>query len=244
MTTTTLIREPALDEPGLHEPALDEAALIATYEALEARPTYELAKRALDVVLAVVALVLLSPLLLLLALLIKLEDGGPVLFSQVRVGRGGRWFRFYKLRSMSPDAEARRAALKARWQDEQAALGGDALRFKLVEDPRVTRVGRWLRRASLDELPQLVNVLLGDMSLVGPRPPIPEEVADYGPRERLRLEVEQGITCIWQVSGRSTIPFPRQVEMDLDYIRRRSLLLDLALLVRTIPAVLDSRGAY
>ncbi len=206
------------------------------------RPGYLFIKRALDVVLTSLALVLLSPVLLLIALLIKLEDGGPVLFEQERVGKKGRRFAFYKFRSMAADAEARRAELVASWAMSREER--EAVRFKLEEDPRVTRVGRALRRLSLDELPQLFNVLRGDMSLVGPRPPIPEEVREYGPREMLRLEVEQGLTCIWQVEGRSLIPFPQQVEMDLDYIRRRGVLLDLWLLARTVPAVLGGRGAY
>lgn len=201
------------------------------------RPLYEITKRSLDVVLSLVALCLLSPLLLLIAGLIKLEDGGPVLFWQWRVGVGGRTFRFYKLRSMCVDAERQLGALRAREQD-------DSPRFKMSGDPRVTGTGRWLRRFSLDEIPQLWNVLLGDLSLVGPRPALPEEVARYEPHQRRRLEVAPGVTCIWQVSGRSLIPFEHQVELDLAYIRRRSLLLDAQILLRTVPAVLGGRGAY
>jgi len=196
------------------------------------------AKRGLDLLVALAALIVLSPLLLLTALLIKLEDGGPVFFAQTRVGKGGREFKFLKFRSMCVDAEQKRARVVASAQQE------DSVRFKLAQDPRVTRVGRNIRRTSIDELPQLLNVLRGDMTLVGPRPPIPSEVAKYPPHQRRRLDVEQGITCTWQVSGRSLIPFEEQVELDLGYIRTRSLALDFALLLRTIPAVLSGRGAY
>ncbi|MEZ6185879.1 MAG: sugar transferase [Planctomycetota bacterium] len=196
---------------------------------------YLIQKRALDVAAAGLMLLLLAPLLVLVAVLIKLEDGGPVLFSQTRVGKGGRPFRFFKFRSMVTDAEARRAKLKA---------DSGQLRFKLARDPRITRVGGWLRRTSMDELPQLLNVLKGDMSLVGPRPALPEEVADYDARARQRLDVEQGLTCLWQVGGRSLLDFERQVELDRDYARTRSLWLDLKILFLTVPAVLSGRGAY
>lgn len=188
-------------------------------------------------VLSLVSLCLLSPFLLLIAGLIKLEDGGPILFWQWRMGFGGSTFRFYKFRSMCVDAERRLGALRAGEQDHSP-------HFKMRGDPRVTATGRWLRRFSLDEIPQLWNVVRGDLSLVGPRPALPEEVARYGPHQRRRLEVPPGVTCIWQVSGRSLIPFEDQVELDLAYIRRRSLLLDAQILLRTVPAVLSGRGAY
>lgn len=196
---------------------------------------YRAAKRGLDLVSSGLALLLFSPVFALIALIIKLEDGGPIFFCQKRVGKGGRTFDFFKFRSMCVDAEAKRAALLAE---------SDSLRFKMEDDPRITWIGRVLRRFSLDELPQLLNVFRGDMTLVGPRPPIPEEVAKYDRRAMRRLEVEQGLTCIWQVSGRSLIPFKGQVEMDIQYIEQRSLLFDLNLLLRTIPAVLTGRGAY
>jgi lipopolysaccharide/colanic/teichoic acid biosynthesis glycosyltransferase len=203
---------------------------------------YFLAKRCIDVIATLIGLVLLSPLLGLVALLIKLEDGGPVFFKQTRVGEDGRHFPIYKFRSMRPDAEAQRAALLEVWKAGKS--GGDTVRFKLTDDPRITRVGRWLRRFSIDEMPQLWNVVVGDMTLVGPRPPLPEEVALYGPRERLRLAAPQGLTCLWQVRGRSLIPFDRQVEMDVEYMERRSTLFDLLLLLRTVPAVVGGRGAH
>lgn len=211
-------------------------------EALVDDRAYLALKRVMDVVLGSTLLLLLSPLLALLAAAIKLEDGGPVFFFHTRVGKRGRRFRFWKFRSMCVDAEARREEVKRQAQAQEEAVS-DRLRFKMSADPRVTRVGRVLRRFSLDELPQLVNVVVGDMSLVGPRPPIPEEVAQYGPRHLRRLEVEQGITCLWQVSGRNLLSFEQQVELDLEYARRRSLGFDVLLLARTIPAVLTGRGA-
>jgi lipopolysaccharide/colanic/teichoic acid biosynthesis glycosyltransferase len=195
-------------------------------------------KRIIDVSGALSALLLLSPLLLLTALAIWLEDRGPVLFSQARVGQYGRVFRFYKFRSMVLNAEA--------LKDSLAHLNEstDGVIFKARRDPRITRVGRLIRRASIDELPQLWNVLRGDMSLVGPRPPVPREVADYHPEDRKRLDIRPGLTCIWQVSGRSEIPFHRQVQMDQDYILRNNLKLDFILLLRTVSAVFSGRGAY
>ena len=201
------------------------------------RPLYGATKRALDVTLSLLLLCLLAPLLLLVAASIRLEDGGPALFWQWRAGLGGRRFRFYKFRSMCVDAERQRDALRVKEECHSP-------RFKMKHDPRVTRTGRWLRRFSLDEIPQLWNVILGDMSLVGPRPALLEEVAEYEPHHRRRLDVAAGVTCIWQVSGRSAISFEQQVELDLNYIRKRSLLLDLQILVITVPAVLSGRGAY
>jgi len=197
-----------------------------------------LCKRGLDLVGALVLLLTLSPIFLLVAVLIRLDSPGPVLFKQTRVGKWGRPFAMYKFRSMYVDAEARKAALAA--QNEMA--GG--VTFKMKDDPRVTRVGRFIRKGSIDELPQLWNVLKGDMSLVGPRPPLPQEVAAYSLSDRRRLDVIPGITCIWQVSGRSAIPFPQQVELDVAYIESQSVWGDIAILLKTVPAVLLGRGAY
>jgi exopolysaccharide biosynthesis polyprenyl glycosylphosphotransferase len=199
---------------------------------------YELCKRAIDCIGAGLGLIMLSPLFAVMALLIKFESDGPVLFSQNRVGRDGREFRCWKFRSMYRDAEQRKQELL----DQNEMVGG--VTFKMKQDPRITRVGRFIRKASIDELPQLWNVFAGDMSLVGPRPPVPGEVSLYTAHERQRLAVKPGITCIWQVSGRSDIPFNEQVLMDIEYIRRRSLWLDISLLLRTIPAVLLARGSY
>ncbi len=198
---------------------------------------YEPAKRALDVVVASCALLLSLPLMAIAALIIKLDSPGPVFFRQTRLGKDGRPFVMLKLRSMTRDATDLRAAV---------AAGNEMVGpvFKIRADPRVTRVGKFLRKASLDELPQLWHVLLGEMSLVGPRPPIPDEVARYEPWQRERLAVKPGLTCTWQVGGRSDIPFERWVQMDIDYVRKRRLLLDLKILLQTIPAVLTGRGAY
>ena len=195
-------------------------------------------KRFLDVVLSAAALVVLAPLFLVLALLIKLTAPGPVFFVQVRVGRFGRPFSFYKFRSMYVDAEARKAALLA--QNQSA----DGVIFKMKNDPRITPIGRILRKTSMDELPQFLNVLFGDMSLVGPRPPVPSEVRQYTLEDRKRLNVRPGLTCLWQVSGRSDIPFKEQVSLDKQYISSHSLRQDLVILLRTIPAILSGRGAY
>jgi exopolysaccharide biosynthesis polyprenyl glycosylphosphotransferase len=196
------------------------------------------AKRAFDLVVAVSILILLSPFLLLVALLIRLDSKGPMFFSQVRVGKQGASFKMYKFRSMYVDAEQRKATLMAHNEMQGGVL------FKMRDDPRVTRMGRLIRKYSIDELPQIWNVLVGDMSLVGPRPPLPSEVAQYTPYQRRRLAVTPGITCIWQVSGRSNIPFPKQVELDLEYIANQSFWNDMMLLVRTVPAVLKAQGAY
>jgi lipopolysaccharide/colanic/teichoic acid biosynthesis glycosyltransferase len=175
--------------------------------------------------------------MIVLAIIIKLDSPGPVFFRQPRLGKDGRPFMMLKLRSMTQDA----AELHAVVATANEMVGPV---FKIRSDPRVTRVGRLIRKASLDELPQLWHVLRGDMSLVGPRPPIPEEVARYEPWQRERLAVKPGLTCTWQVGGRSDIPFDRWVQMDIDYVRRRSLALDLKILLQTIPAVLTGRGAY
>jgi lipopolysaccharide/colanic/teichoic acid biosynthesis glycosyltransferase len=196
-------------------------------------------KRSLDVALVLPALLLLAPLFALVALAIWASDRGPVLYWQQRVGRDGRVFRFPKFRSMRTDADRIRQQLLASNQH-----GEQGVTFKMRHDPRITRVGRVIRRTSIDELPQLWSVLRGDMSLVGPRPPLTSEVAVYTQAERERLAVTPGLTCIWQVSGRSDIPFPQQVQMDIQYIRERSLGTDIALLARTVPAVIKGRGAY
>lgn len=197
-----------------------------------------LIKRLLDIVGSFILLLLLSPVFVGVALAIKLDTPGPVLFGQIRVGRYGEYFTVWKFRSMYRDAESQKQAL----MPQNDMVGG--VIFKIKNDPRITRVGRFIRRASIDELPQLWNVLVGDMSLVGPRPALPSEVNQYSIEERRRLEVIPGITCIWQVSGRSDIPFDKQVGLDVDYIESQSLLLDIKLLLLTVPAVLLGRGAY
>ena len=199
-------------------------------------------KRLVDIVASTMLLIGLAPVFAMVALLIRIDSPGPILFKQIRVGRWGRTFYMWKLRSMYTDAEERKAQLEA--EQAQQALHAQAQRFKMKKDPRITRVGRFIRKGSIDELPQLWNVLKGDMSLVGPRPPLPHEVAEYTLADRRRLEVIPGITCIWQVSGRSDIPFDQQVELDVDYIESQSLRMDLYLLLKTVPAVFMGKGAY
>jgi len=196
-------------------------------------------KRLIDILVAGAVLLLMSPVLLLIALCIKLHDRGPVLFWQKRVGINGREFGFPKFRSMCVNAEEVRKKLEA--QNQHGSAG---ITFKMKRDPRITPIGRLIRRTSMDEMPQLWCVLKGDMTLVGPRPPLPSEVARYSLRDRARLAVTPGLTCIWQVSGRSNIPFPQQVNMDIDYIHQRSIKTDIKLLLKTIPAVVLGRGAY
>jgi exopolysaccharide biosynthesis polyprenyl glycosylphosphotransferase len=193
-------------------------------------------KRAIDVAGSLVALLLLAPVFLLVALLVKLEDGGPVLFVQERSGLYGRRFPMIKFRSMVVDAEARKAALDARNE-----MSGPV--FKMAADPRVTRIGQLIRKASIDEIPQFWNVLRGEMSLVGPRPPIPGEVARYERWQMRRLSMKPGITCIWQVSGRNDVDFESWMRLDLEYIDNWSLFLDLKLMLRTLPVVFLGTGA-
>ncbi|MCB9689706.1 MAG: exopolysaccharide biosynthesis polyprenyl glycosylphosphotransferase [Alphaproteobacteria bacterium] len=203
--------------------------------ATETEPA-RIAKRVLDLLGAVALLALSAPVLAVIAALIRWQDGGPILFVQERVGRYGRPFRMLKLRTMVPDAERRLPEVLAHNE-----IAGPA--FKMRGDPRVTPVGRWLRRFSLDELPQLVNVLQGHMSLVGPRPPLPVEVAGWERWQWRRLSVRPGMTGLWQVSGRADLPWDVWIRLDLDYVDRWSLWLDLALLARTIPVVLAGTGA-
>jgi exopolysaccharide biosynthesis polyprenyl glycosylphosphotransferase len=195
------------------------------------------AKRVLDTMLAAAAVVVLSPILLVAALLVKLTSRGPVLYRQTRCGLGGRRFTLYKFRSMVDGAHQMRAEI-----EHLNEVDGPV--FKIADDPRCTPVGRWLRRTSLDELPQLWNVLRGDMSFVGPRPPVPEEVDKYEPWQRRRLRMRPGLTCLWALEGRSKLNFERWMQLDLSYIDRWSLWLDAKIFVKTIPHVLFGRGAW
>jgi len=196
-----------------------------------------LIKRFLDVVVANVLLIILSPLLAIIAFLIKIDSPGPVFYISQRCGKKGRLFNFYKFRSMKVGADKEKELLK-----EKSEVKGPV--FKIRNDPRITRLGRFLRKYSLDELPQLINVVKGEMSLVGPRPPLPDEVAKYDTWQMRRLEVKPGITCLWQVRGRSDLSFYKWVKWDLWYIDHWSLGLDLMILLWTIPAVLKRKGAY
>jgi lipopolysaccharide/colanic/teichoic acid biosynthesis glycosyltransferase len=194
-------------------------------------------KRTVDILVASVALMLLSPLLLAVAVAIKATSRGPIFFKQPRVGKSGELFNFVKFRSMRTSAAYEKPQLKA--MNEK-----DGPIFKIRNDPRITKVGRVIRKLSIDELPQLAHVLSGKMSLVGPRPHLPEEVSAYDSRAYRRLDVKPGITCIWQVSGRADLDFDTWIDLDLEYIDSWSLGLDAKLLVQTVPAVLTGKGAY
>lgn len=194
-------------------------------------------KRLFDLLGSAALLLVSAPVMLAVALAIKLDDGGPVFFRQVRVGRHGEPIEMLKFRSMVVDAEQRLAELRQRNES-------DGVLFKMAEDPRITRVGRFIRRTSLDEFPQFINVLRGEMSLVGPRPALPDEVAQYEPHVRRRLDVRPGITGLWQVSGRSDLPWEETVRLDLYYVDNWSMVQDFSILARTVRAVVDSSGAY
>lgn len=211
------------------------------------RPIYLISKRLLDILMCLLAMTFVAPLMALIALCIKLDSNGPVLFKQARVGQNGRIFTLYKFRTMchnaDPDLHRRYVELLISNQLPTTEAGADAPTFKLHRDPRVTRVGRILRRTSLDELPQIFNVLIGNMSLVGPRPPITYEVEAYQEWHKGRLAAIPGITGLWQVQGRSRVSFDDMVVMDLEYIQRQSLWLDIKILLLTIPAVISGNGA-
>jgi exopolysaccharide biosynthesis polyprenyl glycosylphosphotransferase len=230
------------DADGEAEPAATEDVVVHLHPAIiEPSPAWQgwhaWAKRALDITVAVIALIVLAPLMAVIAIAIKLDSRGPVIFRQTRCGKDGKPFTFLKFRGMTEDAERRQAELLELNE-------ADGPIFKIRHDPRVTRVGRFIRRTSLDELPQFWNVLRGEMSLVGPRPPIPSEVAVYEPWHRNRLACVPGITGLWQVSGRSDLTFKEMVELDIDYITRWSLWVDLRIIVRTLVVVVLARGAY
>ncbi len=197
-------------------------------------------KRALDLVVGGCALALLSPVFLITAILIKCEDHGPIFFKQIRVGVKGCTFSMWKFRSMIVNADSSRDKLSRQNQTPGAEL---FRQFKMKDDPRVTRIGKWIRKFSVDELPQLVNVIRGEMSLVGPRAALPREVTEYKVEELQRLDLKPGLTCFWQVGGRSKIDFTGQVRLDIQYIRSESRWLDFKLLLKTIPTVLLGTGA-
>lgn len=201
------------------------------------KPVYEFFKRIFDIVFSGLAIVILSPLLLVLAILVKCTSKGPVLYISDRVGRNGKVFRFYKFRSMCIDAEEKLKDLLDRNETEGGVI------FKMKDDPRVTKFGKFLRKTSLDELPQLFNIFIGNMTIVGPRPCTTREYALYDEHAKKRQLVKQGLTCVWQCSGRSNTTFEQQIEMDLEYIKKRGFFYDIWLILKTIPAVLFSKGA-
>lgn len=207
------------------------------YQPPEPKPVYEVCKRIFDIVMCSFALIVLSPVFLIVAIAIKLEDGGKVFYSQTRLTKGGKEFQMYKFRSMCPDADKKLDELMA-----QNEMEGPA--FKMKDDPRVTKIGRFIRKTSIDELPQLVNVIRGDMSIVGPRPPLVREVAEYTPHQMHRLDVKTGLSCYRECYGRSNIhDFDEWVESDLKYIRERSMLTDIKVILLTIKVVLTGEGA-
>ncbi|MCA9264281.1 MAG: sugar transferase [Planctomycetales bacterium] len=199
---------------------------------------YRIAKRAMDILGGCCALLLFGPIMLTAAVLVKLQDGGRVIFVQERVGRGGRLFKCLKFRTMVHNAEAIQHTIL------ELNHHRDPRTFKVKRDPRITRVGHYLRRLSIDEFPQLWNVIRGDMSLVGPRPPLPQEVSQYTELDIQRLEVKPGLTCLWQISGRGDLPFDKQILLDIEYIENRGVWYDMRLILRTIPVILTSKGAY
>ncbi len=210
---------------------------LLTVDEPELTGSRRLLKEAFDRTFAAVALVVLSPVLVVIGLLVRLTSPGPAIFKQVRVGLNGRHFLVWKFRTMAVDAEQQRAALLHRNEH-------DGILFKIRDDPRLTRLGRWLRHWSIDELPQLWNVLRGDMSVVGPRPPLPAEVENYNHRVRRRLLVKPGMTGLWQVSGRSGLPWEEAVRLDLYYVENWSPSMDATILARTVSAVLRRQGAF
>jgi lipopolysaccharide/colanic/teichoic acid biosynthesis glycosyltransferase len=199
--------------------------------------SYAIAKRIFDFVIAACLLIPASIIMIPVALIIKATDRGPIFFKQIRVGKGGRLFYCYKFRSMCIDAEEKKQELM-----HLNEASGPV--FKIKADPRVTPIGAWIRKMSIDELPQFFNVIKGEMSMVGPRPPIPSEVEQYGDHERQRLAVHPGITCLWQIGGRSNVTFERWVELDLEYIKTMNFWKDIGIVLKTIPAVLKSSGAH
>lgn len=207
------------------------------YTPPKAKPVYDFCKRGFDLVFSLLALVLLSPVFLVVFVAIRIGDGGPAIYTQTRLTKNGKPFKMYKFRSMCVDAEEQLESLLDRNE-----MAGPA--FKITDDPRITPVGRFLRKASIDELPQLVNIIKGDMSIVGPRPPLPREVAQYTPYQLHRLDVKTGLACYHECRGRSdATDFDKWVESDLQYIRDRSLLTDIKIIFWTIKIVLTGKGA-
>ena len=211
------------------------------YTWAEPRPAYQAVKRGLDLVLAVVAITALSPVWIAIGIAIRATSRGPVLHRAVAVGRGGRPFRYYKFRTMVAGDDSHHREWVAAYVRSDAPYREG--RFKVVDDPRITPVGQWLRHFSLDEVPQLLNVIRGDMSLVGPRPPLDFEFEIYDASRRRRLSVPPGITGLYQVTARSEATFSRMLELDLEYIRRRSIGLDLLIMLRTAGVMVSGRGA-
>ncbi|AGX43829.1 sugar transferase [Clostridium saccharobutylicum] len=205
-------------------------------EQVKEKPIYEIAKRFIDIICSLIALIVLMPILIIVAILIKIESSGPIIFCQNRVGKGGAIFKIYKFRSMVTNAEA----LKEHLAHENERSGP---MFKIKNDPRVTKVGRIIRRTSIDELPQLLNILKGDMSIVGPRPSLPKEVEQFEEWMLKRLTVKPGLTCYWQVSGRNDIEFNEWMELDIKYVNERNVGIDILLILKTFSVLFGDSHA-
>ncbi|MGL4742037.1 MAG: sugar transferase [Sarcina sp.] len=197
---------------------------------------YEVNKRIIDIIGAIAGLIVLFPIYIIVGIIIKIDSKGPIIFSQERVGKNGNIFKMYKFRSMVVNAEE----LKERLAKQNERKGP---MFKIKEDPRVTKIGKFIRKTSIDELPQLINILKGDMSIVGPRPSLPKEVAQFESWMKERLDVKPGLTCFWQVQGRDDIPFREWMELDIKYVRERTLLLDIKLILKTFTVLLGDKNA-
>ncbi|MBU3138165.1 sugar transferase [Clostridium gasigenes] len=198
---------------------------------------YLFSKRTLDIVASLIGLIVLSPIIVITGILIRIESKGPIIFSQNRIGLNGRKFKMYKFRSMVLNAEALKTKLL-----EQNEMSGPM--FKMKEDPRITKTGKFIRKTSIDELPQLINVLKGEMSLVGPRPSLPQEVEKFEPWMMKRIEVKPGLTCYWQVSGRNNIDFEAWMQLDIDYVNDRNFLLDIKLIFKTFFVLFGDENAH
>lgn len=236
----SILMQTLLAPPAISRPSVRATHTLPIYLRSAVGPSiaYLTTKRTLDILASSLLLALLLPFFIVVAALVKLTDGGPIFFRQRRVGINGKEFFFYKIRSMVVNAEALKQEL-LRLNKHQ-----NSITFKMQRDPRITWIGRILRKTSIDELPQLWNVLKGEMTLVGPRPAVVSETQKYNAHERRRLQVTPGLTCYWQVSGRADLDFAQQVDLDLKYIRERSLWVDMRIMLLTIPAVLSGKGAY
>ncbi|MCC4439767.1 sugar transferase [Limosilactobacillus reuteri] len=216
---------------------LESKAVLLNKDKIGSRFVYHSIKRIFDIVAATCGIVLLSPLMIIIAVLIKTEDHGPIFYKQVRVGKNGKTFKMYKFRSMFVNADKMLAELK-----EQNDVEGPM--FKMKEDPRVTKIGHFIRKHSLDELPQFFNVIKGDMSLVGPRPPLPSEVAEYSDYDKQRLYVIPGCTGLWQATERNEVGFNEMVQLDIQYIQRASFIFDLWIIWKTVEIIVKPNGSY
>lgn len=214
-----------------------EERLLINYKKIESRKCYHFIKRIFDILLSTVGLIILSPLMLVIAYKVKREDGGPIIYKQIRVGKNGRHFEMYKFRSMVTNADQ----LLEKLRDKNEV---DGAMFKMKHDPRITKIGHFIRKHSLDELPQLVNVIEGNMSLVGPRPPLPSEVKQYTEYDKQRLYVVPGCTGLWQATVRNKVGFNEMVQLDIKYIQKASFMFDLWIIWKTIEIVIKPNGSY